>query len=256
MFNRIFPAKKVGLVITNKVQAYESKRGVFLNEDIESIIDIKHNKNLMNIPDYWLKKSQLEIIYKKVLKEYNSFLIKPQLLLCIPHELTLNDCKQIMLDTTLSVGFRKTYIVDNLLVAAVGSNLSIEERRKKVLLYYQDEKIYLALFYAGSVIDVMLIQKKLSDLTQEDIILRIEEIQNNLPSDVSKYFLKIKDKLTQTDLVNDWNTNEINNIYLSLPKEYMYNYSNYIGKYQVTKLEYEDCLIKGVESLFGEIDKL
>jgi hypothetical protein len=49
MLNKLFKSKYVGVVISDKIQAYEENKGMILDENITKIISLD-NDNLINVP--------------------------------------------------------------------------------------------------------------------------------------------------------------------------------------------------------------
>ncbi|MFW6022506.1 MAG: rod shape-determining protein [Halanaerobiaceae bacterium] len=246
----MFDKRFIGISITKRIKVYEKDKGVIFNEPVSNIIKTSNNE-MMNVPDYWLNKNDLEKIIKSAVKIKKYTLRKPKLIICLPHELTQNDCKKIVLDTVMNVGFSEAYIVDNLTAAAVGSNISIEEMEKKIFIYNFQDKYYISLIYAGGIIKVVNFNS--NSLENEDILLHINELLTKLPADISNKFSQLKDKKQKEKLLEAWKDEHSKTLYLCVSDNNLSNIDMKKAGYMVKKMEYNNCLINGVKKIINTI---
>lgn len=250
--------KYVGLDLHNgKVKAFEIKDDIYIDKSIQEIYpnilkDIDEDND-----SYWYDLDIMRKLLIYVSKNTKKSLFRHKLYIAIPFEISESKDKRLIVDAALQSKWRSVYMINNFLCSAVGSGIGINEIKRKIYVYYSQNKIYIGLIFAGGAFNVKILEKDYNQLIEMDIINKIEELLKESSSELPEQFTGIKLLKKDLDKISKgWKLEVERKIYLSVPPNFKNKFHLNIGKYELVYLDYENNILNGLKKTIKGLKKL
>jgi rod shape-determining protein MreB len=115
---------------TRKVLAIGSEAKEMIGKTPDSIIAVKPLSEGV-IADYDITEAMIKYFIKKVFGKYNFFM--PEIIICVPIDVTGVE-KRAVLESAISAGAKKAYLIEEARAAALGSGMNISEPRGNMIV--------------------------------------------------------------------------------------------------------------------------
>lgn len=238
--------KFIGIsIVDGHLTALELKRGVFYTAEVPKTPDS---------PSIWENRRTLKALVKKVYKAAGIRLwtYRPIVVISTPANTPKQVNKEIY-NTVLDAGARTVYLMDDFLMAALGSGVYQKDEgpayNKKIYVLIQEEATYLGIILAGGTFELREIAKGYDNLTSADLETELTQLLNNFPTEVPPQFhhQSIK-KVVAEELEKAWRRKPEKRVYLTAPQQYQGKWNDRIGGYDVVYSgEGERAIPQGIE---------
>ena len=155
---------------TRKVLAIGSEAKEMIGKTPDSIIAIKPLSEGV-IADYDITEAMIKYFIKKVFGKYNCFM--PEIIICVPIDVTGVE-KRAVLESAISAGAKKAYLIEEARAAALGSGMKISEPRGNMIVDIGGGSTDIAVISLGGTV----------------VSKTIRVAGNNFDSDIIKYVKK------------------------------------------------------------------
>jgi hypothetical protein len=265
----LFSVKSVGIDIYDMpLKAVERNSGIFFDRKLEDVIyDIPIMKGfseplIEHIRDkrYWGDYNITHALLEYVNKQLGAKLMKPRLLLSMPSDITHGKFGSIFMrmlsEAGISSGCRQVQLIENVMCAAIGGDIHIEEYKKTPFIYSNEWCTYISIIFANTLLKPVFIDKNYLEITIDELLKAYESLISSLPLEVPLLFKKQKQsENAQDELRRSWKSPVDTKIYLAVPNIKKQEYGQYFDKYSLNYIaNYDECIIRGLEKLVQNND--
>lgn len=254
MFKNIieFTRKKyVGVDLFNgNLKAFE-KNDIYIDKPIEEIYT-----NVLNINNksYWYDFNAIKQLLTYASNNAKKSLRRPILCMAYPFEFQSKD-KDLFVNAASQSKWSRSYIIDNFLCAAIGTNIGTNECKRKIFVYSLNNLTYVGLVFAGGAYNVNILEKGYDELTEIDINNTTEKLLNGVSIQLPEEFANLKvSKKDLEEISMGWKLEIERKIYLCTPPELKNRFGLNIGTYELVYLEYENSILEGLKKLIDQVE--
>ena len=227
---------------TRKVLAIGSEAKEMIGKTPDSIIAVKPLSEGV-IADYDITEAMIKYFIKKVFGKYNFFM--PEIIICVPIDVTGVE-KRAVLESAISAGAKKAYLIEEARAAALGSGMNISEPRGNMIVDIGGGSTDVAVISLGGTVVSKTIRVAGNNFDL-DIIKYVKKKHNLLIGERTAEEIKIK--IGSAILLEDEETLTIKgrDMIMGLPKSVTLTSTEITKALEVSLMEIVDCIKQVLE---------
>ena len=227
---------------TRKVLAIGSEAKEMIGKTPDSIIAVKPLSEGV-IADYDITEAMIKYFIKKVFGKYNFFM--PEIIICVPIDVTGVE-KRAVLESAISAGAKKAYLIEEARAAALGSGMKISEPRGNMIVDIGGGSTDIAVISLGGTVVSKTIRVAGNNFDL-DIIKYVKKKHNLLIGERTAEEIKIK--IGSAILLEDEETLTIKgrDMIMGLPKSVTLTSTEITKALEDSLMEIVDCIKQVLE---------
>ena len=239
MFQKIrekFRRKNISIdMFDSHLRVKELEQGELINKPLAPLYPNTYNEDLP--ADYPNNSLALEKIVRLAYGKIEHSFLSPNLVIAVPPKTELN-WQQNLLMICSKIGFKKMFMVEDFLSAAIGLDIDHKRDRKRLMIFSRRQKTYIGLLFKGSAFNVEEYNKSISDIETNELNDMIEEGVNQIQQDLPEDFEQMKLKKRELKrFQNDWGLDLLDEIHICADVDVEDKFGNRIGQF---KINYSD----------------
>lgn len=252
------------------VKAVKANGEIFVDDRLEYLITetpkvsrCRHSMNeFISKKIYWGDFETIHSILKHINKKMRKGFMKHTLLLSVPYDITAgsfaNIFDRMVSEAGLQAGWRTVKLIDNIICAAVGAGIPVDEAIKFPLIYSNSWCTYICVIYAGFILKAEIINENVNHIDSKTLLAYYNKLIAELPAEVPEYFQTVKLSVDKRkDILDGWYKPLGNSIHMIVPTEVRSRLGNNLEKYELIYTNhYEGVIINGLAAILQRTDKI